>query len=180
VIQAVDEIDPDATVITLAAAVLEALARSTKDEVRMRMRAQIVLDAADGTPLREIGRMLDCTTATVSKWRVPYSRSRLAGLDETGDRGAEAKYGPLEQRRILAMLDKSPPAGYSNWTAPLLARALGDIYVQNIWRFCVPRRSTFPAATRGARAGTLISSPTLPTSLASIWPANQCDRARSR
>ena len=45
------------------------------------------------------------------------------------------KYGPADEKRILAMLDQSPPAGYSNWTAPLLARALGDIHEQYIWRF---------------------------------------------
>jgi transposase len=33
------------------------------------------------------------------------------------------------------MLDRPPPAGYSNWTAPLLARELADIHEQYIWRF---------------------------------------------
>jgi transposase len=76
-----------------------------------------------------------CTTGTASKWRVRYARQRLAGLDETGARGAAAKYGPSDQQRILAMLDQSPPDGYANWTAPLLARALGDVHEQYIWRF---------------------------------------------
>lgn len=114
---------------------LEALVRSTKTEVRMRDRARIVLMAADGLATREIGRVLGCTTGTASKWRVRYARARLAGLDETGNRGAAPKYGPAEQKRILAMLDQSPPAGYANWTAPLLARALGDVHEQYIWRF---------------------------------------------
>ena len=59
----------------------------------------------------------------------------LAGLDETGNRGAAAKYGPADQKRILAVLDQPAPQGYSNWTAPLLARALGDVHEQYIWRF---------------------------------------------
>lgn len=101
----------------------------------MRLRARIVLMAADGTPTREIGRVVGCTTGTASKWRVRYARDRLAGLDETGRRGAAPKYGLAEQKRILAMLDQPPPAGHSNWTAPLLARALGDIHEQYIWRF---------------------------------------------
>src|SRR5579872_5211365 len=120
---------PCATVVRLTAeerAVLEALARSTKAEVRMRDRARIVLLAADGIGTREIGRVVGCTTGTASKWRVRYARARLAGLDETGERGAAAKYGSAHQQRILAMLDQPPPEGYSNWTAPLLARALGD------------------------------------------------------
>jgi hypothetical protein len=38
-------------------------------------------------------------------------------------------------KRILAILDQPPPGGYSNWTAPLLARELVDIHKQYIWRF---------------------------------------------
>jgi transposase len=60
---------------------------------------------------REIGRIVGCTTGTASKWRVRYARDRFAGLDETGNRGAEPKYGAPEQKRILAMLDQPPPAG---------------------------------------------------------------------
>ena len=129
---------PCATTITLTAeerTALEALARSTKSEVRMRDRARIVLLAADGLATRAIGRMVGCTTGTASKWRVRYARDRLAGLDETGNRGAAPKYGPGDQRRIFARLDQPPPAGYANWSAPLLARALGDVHEQYIWRF---------------------------------------------
>jgi transposase len=116
-------------------AVLEALSRSTKSEARMQLRARIVLLAADGRPSREIGRIVGCTTGTASKWRLRYARDRRAGLDETGNRGAAAKYGPTDQKRIVAMLDQPPPAGYSNWTAPLLSRALGNVHEQYIWRF---------------------------------------------
>ena len=101
----------------------------------MRDRARIVLLAADGTPTREIGRVVGCTTGTASKWRVRYARDRLAGLDETGRRGARRVYGPEHGKRILGLLDQPPPDGYGTWTAPLLARALGDIHEQYIWRF---------------------------------------------
>ena len=108
---------PCATAITLTAgkrAGPEALNRSSKSEVRIRTRARIVLLAAGGTPTREIGRAVGCTTGTASKWRVRCARDRLAGLDETGNRGAAAKYGMAEQRRILALLDQPPPAGHAN------------------------------------------------------------------
>jgi transposase len=129
---------PRATTIALTAeerSILEMLNRSTKTEVRMRDRARMALLAAGGTATREIGRLVGHTTGTVSKWRVRYACDRLAGLDETGNRGATPKYGPAEQKRILALLDQPPPAGYSNWTAPLLARALCDVHEQYIWRF---------------------------------------------
>ena len=64
-----------------------------------------------------------------------YANERIAGLSETGDRGNEPKYGPEHGQRILAILDKPPPVGYFDWTAPLLARELVDIREQHIWRF---------------------------------------------
>ena len=134
---------PEATAIVLTAderAALEALSRSTKSEVRMRQRARIVLLAAAGLATREIGRQVGCTTGTASKWRVRYAADRLAGLSEVGDRGAEPTYGKTHQARILALLDQPPPAGYANWSGPLLARELGDIHEQYIWRFLRSRK----------------------------------------
>jgi transposase len=129
---------PQATPITLTdeeRRELEALAGSRKSEARMRERARIVLLAADGLASRAVGREVGCTPGTASKWRVRYARDRVAGLSETGNRGADAKYGRQHDKRILAMLDRPPPAGYANWTARLLARELGDVHEQYIWRF---------------------------------------------
>lgn len=88
---------------------LKGLARSTKTEYRLRQRARIVLLAANGMASRAIGRE-GCTTGTASKWRVRYARDRLAGLDETGERGAEPKYTAETNKRILAVLDRPVPA----------------------------------------------------------------------
>jgi transposase len=129
---------PEATTIELAQeerAELEGLARSTKTEHRMRQRAQIVLLAVDGMATRAIGRTVGCTTGTASKWRVRYAQKRLVGLEETGNRGAERKYTEATDKRILALLEAPPPEGYARWTAPLLAKALGDVDVQYIGRF---------------------------------------------
>jgi hypothetical protein len=35
----------------------------------------------------------------------------------------------------LAQLDELPPKGYVRWAAKLLAKALGNIHEQYIWRF---------------------------------------------
>jgi len=129
---------PEATPIRLTEeerAELEGLARSTKTEYRLRQRAQIVLLAADGVGSRAIGREVGCTTGTASKWRVRYARDRLAGLDETGDRGAEPKYTAETDKRILAVLEGAVPAGHGRWTGPLIAAELGDVDVQYVWRF---------------------------------------------
>jgi transposase len=129
---------PEATAVALTSEerqALEALAGSRKCEARMRDRARIVLLASAGMASRAIARAVGCTPGTASKWRVRYASERMAGLSETGDRGNDPKYGPEHGQRILTLLDKPPPAGYSNWTAPLLARELVDIHEQYIWRF---------------------------------------------
>jgi hypothetical protein len=88
---------PQATVIALTVEerrVLEALVGSRKSEARMRDRARVVLLAASGSGSRVVAREIGCTPGTVSKWRVRYASHRMAGLSETGDRGAEARFGP--------------------------------------------------------------------------------------
>jgi transposase len=114
---------------------LEVLARSMKAEHRKRQRARIVLMAGDGAATREIARAVGCTIGTASKWRVRFASKGMVGLHDAGERGAEPKYGPQHNARILTLLDQKPPAGYANWTGPLLSAALGDIHVQYVWRF---------------------------------------------
>src|SRR5262245_25621526 len=115
---------PEATPISLTSderAELEGLARSSKTEYRLRQRAQIVWLAAIWMARRAIGREVGGTTGTASKGRVRYARDRLAGLDETGERGAEPNYTAATDQRILAVLDRPVPAGYGRWTGPLVA-----------------------------------------------------------
>src|SRR4029453_1663604 len=129
---------PEATAVILTAnerAELEGLARSTKTEHRLRQGARIVLLAGKAMAGGAIGREVSCTTGTASKWRVRYAEKRLAGLDETGNRGAEPKYTAQTGKRILVLLDRPPPRGYARWSGPLLAAALGDVDVQYVWRF---------------------------------------------
>lgn len=42
-------------------------------------------------------------------------------------------------RRVLALLDRPPPAGNARWTRPLLAAALGDVSDGEVW--CILRRN---------------------------------------
>src|SRR5258706_11297933 len=124
---------PDATNVLLSEeerAELDALARSAKTEHRLPQRARIVLLAAEGVATRAIGREVGCTTGTASKWRVRYAGQRLAGLDETGNRGNDPKYTGETDKRILAVLDSPVPDGFARWTGPLIAAALGDVDVQ--------------------------------------------------
>src|SRR5665647_2087474 len=100
---------PEATAILLRAderVKLEVLARALKAEHRKRQRARIILMASDGAATRAIARTVGCTIGTASKWRVRFAAKRMAGLDDAGERGAEPKYGPEHNARILALLDQ--------------------------------------------------------------------------
>jgi transposase len=128
----------EATPIALTAeerSTLEGWVRSSKSERRRVERARIVLLAAEGMASRAIGRELGCRHHTVSKWRVRFARDRLAGLADAPRAGKPRTYDADADRRIVAALDRPPPAGFARWTAPLLARELGDVSDQHIWRF---------------------------------------------
>ena len=68
------------------------------------------------------------------------ARDRLAGLADAPRPGKPKTYDAAVDRRILAALDRPPPAGFARWTAPLLARQLGDVSDQHIWRFLRAQR----------------------------------------
>jgi transposase len=76
----------------------------------------------------------------VSKWRLRFARDRLAGLADAPRSGKPKTYDEATDRRILALLDRPPPAGFARWSAPLLATHLGDVSDQYIWRFLRAQR----------------------------------------
>jgi transposase len=133
----------DATPIVLTAderTTLEGWVRSGAVEHRLVERARVVLLAAAGMASRRVARELGCARGVVSKWRVRFARDRLVGLADAPRSGKPKTYDAAVDRRILAALDRPPPAGFARWTAPLLARELGDVSDQHIWRFLRAQR----------------------------------------
>lgn len=116
-------------------AVLEARLRAPTTTQRDVLRAKMVLMAADGGKTRAIARELKTMPRTVSLWRGRYAREGLAGLQERPRAGPKPKYTEETGQRILAVLDRSPPAGYARWTGGLIAADLGDVHEQQVWRF---------------------------------------------
>lgn len=129
---------PDAVEVRLRPgdrAVLEARLRAPTTPQRDVLRARIVLLAAERRSTRSIARELGTMPRTVSLWRGRYAREGLAGLAERRRAGPKPKYGEATGRRILAVLERPPPSGFARWTGPLIAVALGDVHVQQVWRF---------------------------------------------
>ena len=69
-----------------------------------------------------------------------FAEDRLAGLADASRSGKPKTYDAGVDRRILALLDRPPPTGFARWTAPLLARQLGDVSDQYVWRFLRAQR----------------------------------------
>src|SRR5271165_5775413 len=115
--------------------VLEARCRAPTTAQRDVRRARIVLLAAEGRSTRSIAEEVGVQPRIVSNWRRRFAEHGLGGLQDRPRAGKEPIYGKATKKRILALLDKPPPQGYGRWTGPLLAKALGDVDVQYVWRF---------------------------------------------
>src|SRR3979411_2949723 len=68
-------------------------------------------------------------------WRHRYADHGLEGLQDKPRPGKQPIYTKVTDKRILKLLDKPPPEGFARWTGPLLARALGAVELQYVWRF---------------------------------------------
>ena len=119
---------PKAAEVRLMAAdraVLEARVRAPTTEQRDVFRARIILLADEGRSTRSIARTLGTMPRTVSNWRGRFARAGLAGLSNKVHHGPAPTYGPETDRRILAVLDRAPPAGFARWTGQLIAGRTG-------------------------------------------------------
>src|SRR5664279_896222 len=128
---------PVAACIELTPAERETLmqwSRAASGEHRLVERARIILLASDGLGTRPIARQLHTRPARISKWRQRFLLHRLSGLADRPRTGKPARYGGDSEKRILAQLDQPPPPGHSQWSGPLLARALPTISDDQIWR----------------------------------------------
>jgi len=109
--------------------------RSGKTESRLADRAKMILLAAEGQTTQNIAQQLNTRSARVSRWRTRFALQGIEGLYDAGREGTPKKYDPvITENRILAVLRGAPPRGYSSWTGSLVARELGDVTRDQVWR----------------------------------------------
>lgn len=113
---------------------LEARLGSPRTMQRDLKRARVVLLAAEGASTRAIAKAVGLQPRIVSLWRHRYGDFGLEGLADKKRPGKKPIYTQATDKRVLELLDKSPPAGFARWTGRLLAKALGDVDVQYVWR----------------------------------------------
>ncbi|MCC7061076.1 MAG: helix-turn-helix domain containing protein [Burkholderiaceae bacterium] len=132
---------------------LLAKTRAGTTEHRIVERAKIVLLAHQGRTNLEIAKQLGARPARVSKWRRRFAECGLSSLLDEDREGRPAVYGRETERRVLTLLDESPPEGYGQWSGPLLTQALGNVSDDKVWRIlrkydiCLRRRRSWCIST---------------------------------
>lgn len=114
--------------------VLEETVRSRTAPVRAAQRARLILLAAEGMANTAIAKEVGLSRAMVVQRRQRFVQLRLAALEDAPRSGKKPRYDADTERRILALLDNDPPPGYSSWSGSLVARQLGNVSPQHIWR----------------------------------------------
>src|SRR5215510_5088388 len=114
---------------------LEARCRSARTLQRDLKGARIVLLAGEGRSTRSIAKEVGVQPRIVSLWRHRFADDGLEGLEDKPRPGKKPIYTAVTDKRILALLDKPPPQGFARWTGRLIAKALGEVDVQYVWRF---------------------------------------------
>lgn len=115
-------------------ALLESWTRKSKTEKRYADRANIILRSAKGESRNHIATSMEITLGIVSKWRKRFFEMGANGLYDLLRPGKPQQYDKSTEQRILDVLDKTPPAGYCRWNGPLVAKALNDVSVHQVWR----------------------------------------------
>src|ERR1700736_5930802 len=115
-------------------AALREWTRKGTAEQRLVDRARIILLSHEGLTVEKISERLKTRPARVSKWRQRFVRDRLKALADAPRSGKPQKYSEKTQKRVLSLLDSSPPEGYAQWNGSLLAKALGDVSPDHAWR----------------------------------------------
>ena len=105
-----------------------------KTEQRLVRRSKIILLAAEGLKNQEIAQQMKIGEPQVCRWRSRFFEGRLSALFDRPRPGKPETYDALTERRILQMLDSPPPSGMATWSGPLLAKALGDVSDDQVWR----------------------------------------------
>ena len=109
--------------------------RSSKTEQRMVERARVILLASSGLSGKGIALKMKTREARVSKWLRRFAQDRMAGLSDDVRSGEKRrKYTSLTEERILKALDEPAPPGYSRWNGRLLAKHLGNVSKDQVWR----------------------------------------------
>jgi len=96
----------------------------------------VILLGADGVPGVEIARRLGLTEPTVARIRARFRANGVRGLEDRLKAGRGNSVPTETVQKIISKALSRPPAGYSHWSTPQLAKVfdLGKTVVHKILR----------------------------------------------
>lgn len=131
---------------------LKARAASRTEARQTVERARLILGCVAGETVTAIAARCQTRPNTVIKWRQRFARHGLKGLADAPRPGAKRVYDGEFRNRVLATLERSPPAGQAAWDGPAVARAVkGSVHA--VWRVlrkegvCLQRQRSWCVST---------------------------------
>jgi len=113
------------------------LVKGRRTEVRVALRAKIVLAAARGLENQEIAEELGITRETVGRWRSRFVERSVEGLLKDLPRGGRkpTKRSRVEGR-IIEMTTQKQPTNATHWSTRTLAEELGvsQSMIHRVWK----------------------------------------------
>lgn len=100
------------------------------------MRASIILECARGRSNREVAVELGVTVQTVGKWRVRFTRDRMAGLVDAPRSGHPRTISDAKVEEVLTRTLEAAPKNRTHWSRRAMAKdmGIGQDSVGRIWR----------------------------------------------
>jgi transposase len=115
---------------------LERLARRSRTNRSLALRAKIVLRCASGMVNKDVGAQLHVSAQTVGKWRQRFVEGGVAALYDEPRPGAARKISDKDVEEILVKTLETKPKGRTHWSTRKMAEAAGISHssVGRIWR----------------------------------------------
>lgn len=116
---------------------LEQWIKGRRTEVRLVLRAKIILKAAEGMLNQDIAKVLNVTQNKVGRWRRRFSAKRLDGIRKDLPRGNRRG---VERARLAKLIidatTQTKPKDATHWSSRALAKHLkvDDTRVRRVWQ----------------------------------------------
>ena len=115
---------------------LERLARRSRTNRHVALRAKIILVLASGLTNLAVATKLRCSDSTVRKWRIRFAKDRVDGLYDEPRPGAERTISDDQVEAIVVKTLETKPKGRTHWSTRKMAEETGVSHstVGRIWR----------------------------------------------
>jgi transposase len=104
---------------------LKMIARSSKAESRMVLRANIILDWVEGKSYDATQLRLKISRSIISKWRKRFKKSGIDGLLDAERSGKPMVIGEAIKNKVVHLACSKPSKGYSNWSQARIGQEVG-------------------------------------------------------